>query len=535
MSDRLGAAGQTPTTSGIRLVELLAALSLATDLANGFPMEKGLRNCLLAFLIGRELGLVDDELADVYYFGLLRSIGCTSYAYEEAVATGDDRNFRNSFAGLDSSQPADMMRRAFTRLGTGRGIAGRARAIRGFVAGGRNFVMGMGAANCDAGARLAERMGVGKSVSQALMQVHERWDGKGIPGAIAGENVRLAARIGCLAHDVTVHRVDESREEVCKMVRRRAGGQHDPNVAEAFLKRSDELLDAIDKESVWDAVLEVEPEPRPWLPESRIDDTARAFADFTDLKSPYTLGHSTGVAQLAEATARTLGCSDSDATAVRRAALMHDLGRASVSNGIWDKADRLTTAEWERVRLHPYYTERVLEKAPALRPLARLAGGHHERLDGSGYHRGDPAALLTLPSRIVAAADDYHAMIELRPHRGPLTPEAAAGELANEVAAGRLDRDAVNGVLEAAGQRAQLPKRDWPAGLSDREIDVIRVAVRGRSNRQMGVALFVSEDTVKTHLRHIYEKLGFSSRAGLALFAMENDLLSVQPKDHPNG
>jgi HD-GYP domain-containing protein (c-di-GMP phosphodiesterase class II)/DNA-binding CsgD family transcriptional regulator len=498
-------------------------------------MEKGLRNCLLAFHIARELGLVEEDLADAYYFGLLRSIGCTSFAYEEAIATGDDRNFRNSFAGLDSSRPADIMRRAFTRLGEGRGLAGRARAIRGFVAGGRMFVMGMGNANCDAGARLAERMGMGKSVSHALAQVHERWDGKGIPSAIAGENILLAARIGCFAHDVTVHSVDESREEVCKMVRRRAGGQHDPHVAAAFLKRSDELLDVVDKESVWDAVLEVEPEPRPWLPESRTDDTARAFADFTDLKSPYTLGHSSGVAQLAEATARKLGCSDSDVTAVRRAAFMHDLGRASVSNEIWDKADRLTTAEWERVRLHPYYTERVLEKAPALRPLARLAGGHHERLDGSGYHRGDPAALLPLLSRILAAADMYHAMTEMRPHRPPLSPEAAAQELAKEVSAGRLDRDAVNGVLEAAGHRAQLPKRAWPAGLSDREIDVIRLAVRGPSNRQMASALFISEDTVKTHLRHIYEKVGFSSRAGLALFAMENDLLSVQPKDHPNG
>jgi len=263
------------------------------------------------------------------------------------------------------------------------------------------------------------------------------------------------------------------------------------------------------------------------LPGSRIDDTARAFADFTDLKSPYTLGHSTGVAKLAEAAARKLGCADTDVAAVRRAALMHDLGRASVSNGIWDKADRLTTAEWERVRLHPYYTERVLEKAPALRPLVRLAGGHHERLDGSGYHRGDPAALLPLPSRIIAAADAYHAMTEVRPHRAPLTPEAAAQELVREVSAGRLDRDAVDAVLDASGQRAPLPKRAWPSGLSEREIDVLRLAVRGRSNRQMAGELFISEETVKTHLRHVYEKVGFSSRAGLAIFAMENDLLAT--------
>jgi putative nucleotidyltransferase with HDIG domain len=296
-------------------------------------------------------------------------------------------------------------------------------------------------------------------------------------------------------------------------------------VAEAFLKRSDELLDAIEKDSVWDAVLDLEPEPRPWLPESRIDETARAFADFTDLKSPYTLGHSTGVAKLAEAAARKLGCTDEDVTGLRRASLLHDIGRASVSNGIWDKAGRLTTAEWERVRLHPYYTERVLEKAPALRPISRLAGGHHERLNGSGYHRGDPAALLPLPSRILAAADAYHAMTELRPHRNALNAEAAAQELAGEVTAGRLDRDAVNAVLDAAGQHPTMPKRQWPSQLTDREVDVLRLTVRGGSNRQMAKELFISEDTVKTHLRHVYEKVGFSSRAGLALFAMENDLL----------
>jgi len=505
---------------------MLASLSLVTDLANAFPMEKGLRNCLLALLIGRELGLSDEELAEVYYFGLLRSIGCTSYAYEEALATGDDRNFRNSFAGLDSSQPSDMMRRAFTKLGAGRGVGGRARALRGFLAGGKGFVMGMGGANCEAGARLAERMGMGRSVAEALAQVHERWDGKGIPNGTAGENVKLAARIGCFCHDVTVHRIDESREDVCEMVRRRAGGQHDPHVAEAFLKRADDLLDAVEKDSVWDAVLQAEPEPHPWLPESRIDDTARAFADFTDLKSPFTLGHSTGVATLAEAAARKLGCADSDVIALRRAALMHDLGRASVSNGIWDKPSRLTTAEWERVRLHPYYTERVLEKAPALQPLCRLAGGHHERLDASGYHRGDPAALLPLPSRILAAADAYHAMTELRPHRAALGAEAAAQELANDVSAGRLDRDAVSAVLDSAGQEAKVPKREWPSGLTEREVDILRLAVRGRSNKQIAEELFISEDTVKTHVRHVYEKVGFSSRAGLALFAMENDLLA---------
>ena len=193
------------------------------------------------------------------------------------------------------------------------------------------------------------------------------------------------------------------------MVRRRAGGQHDRRRRKRFQNVLTSGSTPLKKLRYRTRSSKSSPSLAHGYPESRIDDTGQAFADFTDLKSPYTLGDSTGVAKLAEDAARRLGCAEGDITAVRRAALVHDLGRASVSNGIWDKPERLSTAEWERVRLHPYYTERVLEKAPALRPLVRLAGGHHERLDGSGYHRGDPAALLPMPSRILAASDVYHA------------------------------------------------------------------------------------------------------------------------------
>jgi HD-GYP domain-containing protein (c-di-GMP phosphodiesterase class II)/DNA-binding CsgD family transcriptional regulator len=514
-----------PVPNRIRLAEILAALSIATDLANAFPLEKGLRNCLLAVLLGRELGLETHELTDVYYFALLRSIGCTSYAYEEALATGDDQNFRRAFAGLDSARPADVMRRAVTGLGAGRGPVGRARAIGGFIGAGRGLAVRMSHANCEAGSRLAERLGLGPTVCAALAQVHERWDGKGIPAGVAGEQLTVPGRIGVFAHDVTVHYPGIDRARVREMARRRSGGEYDPRVAEAFLGRSDHLLDALEAETVWDAVLEVEAPPHAWQPESRLDTMAAAFADFVDLKSPYTLGHSSGVAALAGDAARRLGCADVDVTAVGRAALMHDLGRASVSNAIWDKPKPLTSVDWERVRLHPYYTERVLERASALRPLARLAGAHHERVDSSGYHRGDPAALQPLPARVLAAADAYHAMTEVRPHRDALSAETANRALMEEASEGRLDRDAVRAVLESAGQTGRLPRARWPADLTDREVDVLRLAVRGATNQRIAAELHVSEDTVKTHVRHIYEKVGCSSRARLALFAMENGLI----------
>jgi len=252
---------------------------------------------------------------------------------------------------------------------------------------------------------------------------------------------------------------------------------------------------------------------------------AEAFADFVDLKSPYLLGHSSGVAALAAAAGRLYGLSDADLKIVRNAALLHDLGRVSVPNGIWDKPGTLSASEWERVRLHPYYSERVLSASPVLLPLATIAGMHHERLDGAGYHRGAPAALQTAPARLLAAADVFHALSEPRPHRLPLTPELAAREIEGEIAVGRLDREAGRAVPEAARQDSHLPRWNWPRGLTEREVEVLRLLARGNSRRQIADELFISQATVHTHVLHIYEKVGVSSRAAVALFAIENDLI----------
>jgi HD-GYP domain-containing protein (c-di-GMP phosphodiesterase class II) len=296
-------------------------------------------------------------------------------------------------------------------------------------------------------------------------------------------------------------------------------------LAAAFLNRSDELVGALIGESVWDDVLAAEPEPRPWVPRSRRAKVVNAFANFADLKSTLTLGHSTGVASIAFAAGGAAGLDEDQRGVLCEAALLHDLGRVGIPNGIWEKPSPLTAAERERVRLHPYHTERVLSNSPALEPLSRLASSDHERLDGSGYHRGIPAGLLSKEARILAASDSYQAMMEFRPYRSALSPEQARNELGREVEAGRLDRGAVDCVLEAAGQPHPRAQARWPAGLSYREVDVLRLLARGNQNRAIAKSLFISEDTVHNHIRHIYEKIGLSSRAGAALFAMENDLI----------
>jgi HD-GYP domain-containing protein (c-di-GMP phosphodiesterase class II) len=236
------------------------------------------------------------------------------------------------------------------------------------------------------------------------------------------------------------------------------------------------------------------------------------------------------VADLAVPAARRCHQPEAEIALLRRAALLHDLGRIGVALRVWEKRGPLAAAEWEQVRLHPYYTERVTARAAALAPLGALAALHHERLDGSGYHRRFPGTLLPVPARLLAAADAYHAMREDRAHRPALAPAEAANALRREAQAGRLDIEAVNAVLAAAGHRIRSTRRSHPAGLSEREVAVLRLLARGLSNQEMARALAIAKVTVGHHIQHIYDKIGVSTRAAATLFAMQHDLL-VDPAE----
>ena len=253
-----------------------------------------------------------------------------------------------------------------------------------------------------------------------------------------------------------------------------------------------------------------------------LDAVLTAFADFADLKSPWIRGHSRSVASLAEGAGHHAGLDDASCATMRRAGLVHDLGRVAVEDGIWDKPGPLTTSEWESVRLHPYYTERILARCRALASLVQPASSHHERLDGSGYHRALPADALSRVDRILAAADVFAALTSDRPHRPAFADDSAARMLEAE---GNLDADAVACVLAAADQRSAHSLRGWPAALSDREVEVLRLIARGRTNREVGEHLFISVKTVGRHVENVYAKIGVSSRAAAALFAMEHRLL----------
>jgi HD-GYP domain-containing protein (c-di-GMP phosphodiesterase class II) len=256
----------------------------------------------------------------------------------------------------------------------------------------------------------------------------------------------------------------------------------------------------------------------------RLDAALAAIASFIDLKSPYFLGHAAGVADLAADAARLLDFDDAETHTLRRASLVHGFGRLGVSNAILDKRGSLGAGEWERIRFQPYVTERMLGQSLTLAPLAAIAVQPRERLDGSGYPRGLSGAAISRQARVLAAADCYQAMREPRPHRAALTADDAAAAIREDVRAGRLDADAVDAVLRAAGHRVPR-RRQGPAGLTAREVEVLRMLARGLSNKEIARQLVITPKTVSNHVEHIYSKIGASTRASAALFAMRSGLL----------
>jgi HD-GYP domain-containing protein (c-di-GMP phosphodiesterase class II) len=295
---------------------------------------------------------------------------------------------------------------------------------------------------------------------------------------------------------------------------------------------ADVILSGLDAVGTWDAVIEAEPALAVVLSGERLDAALLAIANFVDLKSPYFLGHSRAVAELAAEAGARLALSEADVRTLRRAGLVHDLGRLGISNAIWDKPGPLGAGEWERIRLHPYLTERMLRQSKALAPLAAIAVQHRERLDGSGYPRALSGAGISRPARILGAADAYQAMREPRPHRPARSADEAAAELRADVKAGHRDAEAVEAILGAAGHR--VPRRHGgPAGLTAREVEVLRLLARGLSNKAMAELLVISPKTVGNHVEHIYSKIDASTRAAASLFAMQHGLLPEEEFSRP--
>jgi HD-GYP domain-containing protein (c-di-GMP phosphodiesterase class II) len=402
----------------LRLAELIAALSLATDLGLGLPQEHVLRQCRIALALADRVEVDDAERAAVYYTAMLAWVGCTADSHELAAHFGDEIAFRAAAHEVDLAG-LPMIGFMLGRVGTGQPPLRRARMAAELVASrGRAAAEAM-TAHCQVASQVARRLGLGPEVQEPLVHVFARWDGKGIPRGAGGEELPLAISLVQIAAIAEVHHRSGGVDAAVAVARERAGGQFDPRLVEAFADCAQELLGGLAEESSWDAVIAAEPGLVKPLVGEQLETALETLADFGDLKSPWFTGHSRGVARLAAAAGQEGGLPDEAVTELRRAALVHDLGRTGVPNTIWDKPGPLTDAEWERVRLHPYYAERMLARPEALARLGAIAACHHERLDGSGYHRGASGAEPTLSARVFTAADAYHAMTEPRAWSAP--------------------------------------------------------------------------------------------------------------------
>jgi HD-GYP domain-containing protein (c-di-GMP phosphodiesterase class II) len=512
-----------PGPQGLRRAELLAAISLAIDLGLGQPMEHMLRSSLIATRIADRMGLDAQQRATVYYANLVGWIGCHADSHELAALFGDDIAFRAD------TYDVDMTGLPFLRLmisHVGRGLPGWDRGIRSaaFLLTARNQVGRLIQSHCSSAGVLSDRIGLDQQVGTALAYIFERWDGRGMPNGTRGEDIPAEIHIVHLADVVEVHLRNTGLEQAVEVVRSRRGTQFSPVVADVFVRDAAAIAEGLLEMDVWTAALAQAPDADRILDDDEIDELLRAIADFVDLKCPCSPGRSRAIGDLAAASARSLGMPPADVTRLYRAGLVHGLGRLGVSNQIWEKKGPLSTAEWERVRMYPYLTGRILSRVGGLKSVVSVATRHEERTDGSGFPRGLAGAELTAQDRLLAAVVAYHQLLEPGPDRAALDPGGAASQLRDGARAGRLDAEYVEAVLSAAGHRASR-RTAWSAGITAREVEVLRLVAQGRSNREIAAELFIAEKTARNHVERVYTKLGVNNRTQATLAAIDRGLV----------
>jgi HD-GYP domain-containing protein (c-di-GMP phosphodiesterase class II) len=515
--------------SGLRLTELIAAFSLGTDLGLGQPMEHVLRSWAIAARLGDHLGVEPEERGALYYVATLAWVGCVADTPEVAAWFGDDITFRADSYQVDFSG-LPMLGFMLRHVGTGSPAIRRLRLASNLVVtGGKGIQQGL-MSHCLTTAQMAERLGLGSDVCDPLQQMFTRWDGQGVPADVGGDAIALSMRLFHLADTVEVFHRAEGTDGAIAVARARRGTHFDPAIVDAFCAHASEVLGETSTDD-WSDIIADEPGLQRRLTENELDAALEAMADFTDLRSPSRVGHSRGVATLVARAAADTGLAQSDVVAVRRAALLHDIGLHGIPATILEKQGALSDSEAERMRMHTYYTERMLARPPALARIGAIAALAQERSDGSGQHRGLSGPAIPATGRLLAAGCAYRTTIEPRSQRPAMTPRQAATELNAEVRAGRLDAHAVEAVLAAAGQTVGK-RRAGPAGLTAREIEVLQLIARGGSTRIVAKRLGITSKTAETHIERIYAKTGASTRSTITLFALKNGLLdNFEPLD----
>jgi HD-GYP domain-containing protein (c-di-GMP phosphodiesterase class II) len=517
------------TVPAVRRADFLMALAYATDLATGHSRDFALRSCVLAMRFAEIAGLDESMRRKVYHQALLRYIGCNADTHLLAAAWGDEITLRRELHHIDMGNRAEFVAifvRAITRKLPGASPDELAKAIERGLAEGPQVNIPILSGHCEVAQRIAERIGLPEDIRENLGQIYERWDGKGLPRGLSGDAVKFPVRLVTLAQDAIALTDHVGFETMKEKIKERAGGGYEVELAELFLAHCDQLMKGLDGPVDRETILAIEPLPHAMLDEADCEEAYLAIADMIDMRMPFTFGHSRAVAALAAVAGKRMGLPAADIRALRWAAYTHDIGELATPVSTWMRAGALTERETDAAHLHPYHGERALLPLGGDGKLvAALVLRHHERLDGTGYHRYAKASDLSPAARILAAAEAFQTAREARPYRAALGDGAAASKLRGAVREGKLCPEAVEAVLASAGQPARRDTAERLSGLTPREIEVLRLIAAGNTAKEAARQLDIAPKTADNHIQSLYSKIGVTTRAAAALYALERGLV----------
>jgi putative nucleotidyltransferase with HDIG domain len=422
----------------LRVSEVIAALSHALDLVEGQSMGHALRTCMLGMRLAEVIGLAPDDRGDLYYALLLKDAGCsTNAAMMHNIFGGDELKAKREVKTTDWTKMSFAGLRYLLRNAAPDGSpAERARRIVSLGLNRKKQSQELIGTRCQRGGKIALKMGFSSGTADAIRNLDEHWNGKGFPLGTRGQAIPLLGRILCLCQTLDNYATTEGVEGAFHMLEKRSGKWFDPELVQAAraLKGDSKLWEELQGPLPLEAVMRLEPQERVLhADDALLDNICEAFAGVVDAKSPFTYEHSVGVARVSVLLAKQLGLSAETTTPIRRAALLHDIGKLGVPNSILDKPGKPDSREWEVLQLHPYYTYRILMKISTFREMAFIASAHHEKLDGTGYYRNLTAEQLPLPARLLCVADIYQALSEKRAYREALSRDSILNIIGRDV------------------------------------------------------------------------------------------------------
>ncbi len=456
----------TGSTSGnsMSLAEILSAFSFALDMTEGQTPGHSLRACWIGTHLASAIGLSGAALRDVYYAVMLKDLGCSSNAARVSeLFLGDDRALKSGFK-LIGPTPEDFGAFMMANVGVDADAATRDAAIDHIAANAGTILTEFMDTRCTRGADIARQLRFSEDVAGAIAHLDEHWDGSGLPRGIKGDAIHIGGRIALLAQVADVFFCARGPAAAIAEVQARRGSWFDPALVDAFidLASADRFWDALAPNVIETAIFQLEPAAlRIEVDEDYLDDIATAFGQVIDAKSPYTGGHSDRVGRFADGIAARMGMVAPQRRTLRRAAMLHDIGKLGVSSAILEKPGKLNDAEWEIMRSHAMLTGAILGRVGMLRDMAMIAASHHERLDGAGYPMQLNAQMISLETRIISTADFFDAVTADRPYRPAMSVDQALAIMADEVGKA-IDGDCFAALCDEVDRAGGVPQAPLP-------------------------------------------------------------------------